>query len=83
MTSPQTGLALLLRVIAGILAVLAFALVGLRLYSLSHQQVSDAESLMHSLRILFPASLGAILAYLAIKGRIPFSNDSPKQDQDD
>lgn len=83
MTSSQTGLALLLRIVAGILALLAFALVGLRLYSLSHQDVFGGDSLLHSLKILFPASLGIILGYLAVKGRIPFSNETPSDRKPD
>ena len=78
--------ALLLRIVAGILALLSFLLVGLRLYSLAgHGNTHEADNIMNMMRLLFPLSLGMIIGYLAIKGRIPFSardlNDTKNTDK--
>lgn len=86
MNTKQDRTALLLRIIAGILALLSFLLVGLRLYSLAGAgNTEEADDIMNMLRLLFPLSLGIILGYLAIKGRIPFSardlNDSNNTDK--
>lgn len=66
--------ALWLRIIAGVLALLAFGLTGLRLYYLSMQGIPmGGDSIMPALRLLFPLSLGLFFGYLAWKGRLPFS----------
>jgi len=75
MNTKQDRTALLLRIIAGILALLSFLLVGLRLYSLAGPgNVDETDDFMNMMRLLFPLSLGMILGYLAIKGRMPFSS---------
>jgi len=64
----------LLRVVAGVLAMLSFCLTGLRLYHLSVQGIPmGADSIMPAMRLLFPLSLGLFFGYLAWKGRLPFS----------
>jgi hypothetical protein len=74
MNSKHDRSALLLRIFAGILAILSFLLVALRLYSLAGPgSANEGDDIMNMMRLLFPLSLGMILAYLAIKGRIPFS----------
>ncbi len=74
MQSDQDKTALLLRIVAGILALLAFLLVGLRLYSLMGSgNTNETDDFMNMMRLLFPLSLGMIFGYLALKGRIPFS----------
>ena len=66
--------AFLLRIVAGVLAILSFMLVGLRLYSLAGPDAAnETDDFMNMMRLLFPLSLGLIFGYLAIKGRIPFS----------
>ncbi len=74
MQTDQDKTALLLRIVAGILALLAFLLVGLRLYSLMGPgNANETDEFMNMMRLLFPLSLGMIFGYLALKGRIPFS----------
>ncbi len=71
---PAPSARMLMRIAAGILALLAFALTGLRLYFLSTIPPGQEDNpLMHSLMILFPLSLGLFFGYLALRGRLPFS----------
>jgi hypothetical protein len=61
---------------AGILALLSFAVVGIRLYGYSVAGgEGGAGDLMVSLRLLFPLTLGLFLGYWAIKGQMPFTDD--------
>jgi hypothetical protein len=74
MNTRPSRTALWLRVVAGVLAMLAFCLTGLRLYHLSVQGIPmGADSIMPAMRLLFPLSLGLFFGYLAWKGRLPFS----------
>jgi len=76
MDSPRSTTAFVLRLIAGVLALVAFGLTGLRLYSLSVLGLlMGPDSLKYALGLLFPLSLGLIFGYLAWKGRLPFSQD--------
>jgi len=76
MDSSRSKAVLLLRLIAGVLALAAFALTGLRLYSLSVQGIPmGSDSVIPAMGLLFPLSLGLIFGYLAWKGRFPFSQD--------
>ncbi|HHC72327.1 MAG TPA: hypothetical protein ENK54_05455 [Thiotrichales bacterium] len=72
--SSQLRMAMVVRLLAALLALAAFALAGLRLYALSGEVVGPADGVMHSLRIFFPASIGLLLGYLALKGRLPFDD---------
>lgn len=68
---------LVLRIVAGALALLSFALVGIRLYGYSVMGVEGGPgAFMYSLRLLFPLSLGLFLGYWAIKGKMPFVDDN-------
>ncbi len=76
MDPSRSTAALVLRLIAGVLALAAFGLTGLRLYSLSTLGIlMGPDSLRHAMGLLFPLSLGLIFGYLAWKGRFPFSQD--------
>ncbi len=67
---------LFLRIVAGILALVAFLLVGIRLYGYSGANIKmGSDAFIHSLRVLFPFSVGLIFGYMAIKGKMPFVND--------
>jgi hypothetical protein len=80
MSPPSPSFILLLRIMAGVLALLSFAVVGIRLYGYS---VAGGEGgpgdLMVSLRLLFPLTLGLFLGYWAIKGKMPFTDDGEGQ----
>lgn len=78
----KSGVVVLLRVAAAVLAVAALGLTGLRLYALSGQEISGAEALVHSLRLLFPFTLGLLFGYLAIRGRFPFDLRAGERDRD-
>jgi hypothetical protein len=66
----------LLRIMAGILALLSFAVVGIRLYGYSAAGgEGGAGEFMVLLRLLFPLTLGLFLGYWAIKGKMPFTDD--------
>jgi len=71
---------LLLRILAGLLGLMAFGLVILRLIALAKLPVTQDEVLMHTLRLLFPASIGLLLGYIALFGRLPFSHDHRHDD---
>ncbi len=76
MDSSRSTVALVLRLVAGALALAAFGLTGLRLYNLSVQGIPmGSDSVMPAMSLLFPLSLGLIFGYLAWKGRFPFSQD--------
>lgn len=66
-----------LRIMAGILAVIALAVVGYRLYGISALDAAAGDRL-YGLRLLFPLSLAMFFGYLAWKGKLPFSNESDK-----
>jgi hypothetical protein len=70
----------LLRIMAGVLALLSFAVVGIRLYGFS---ITGGEGgpgdLMASLRLLFPLTLGLFLGYWAIQGKMPFMDEGRGQ----
>ncbi len=80
MNLPAHRWRLLLRILSGLLALLAFGLVILRLVALSRLPVAPDDALLHSLRLLFPASLGLLLGYIALFGRLPFSHDRRQDD---
>ncbi|UCE88657.1 MAG: hypothetical protein JSW10_10020 [Pseudomonadota bacterium] len=72
----------LIRIAAGVLALMSFGLVGLRLYALSGYDaaVAGGESEFISvMKLLFPATLGLFFAYLAWKGKLPFSDEKQKR----
>jgi hypothetical protein len=74
--SRPSFVALILRIAAGILALVSFVLVGLRLYGYSHADLelrSDAFTL--SLQLLFPLSLGLMFGYMALTGKMPFMDE--------
>ena len=63
---------LIWRVAAGVLALLAIALAGLRIVVLAVQgPPPDTDELSLAFSILFPLSLGLLFGYFAIAGRIP------------
>lgn len=75
MKSTQPTITIILRIVAGVLALVSFVLVGLRLYGYSDQDIAmGSDSVMHSMRLLFPLSLGLLFGYLAWKGKFPFSS---------
>jgi hypothetical protein len=80
MSPASPSLKLLLRILAGVLALLSFAVVAIRLYAYSGAGVGGGPGdLMVSLRLLFPLTLGLFLGYWAIKGKMPFTDDSEGQ----
>ena len=80
MSPASPSLILLLRIMAGFLALLSFAVVAIRLYAYSGAGGEGAQGdLMVSLRLLFPLTLGLFLAYWAIKGKMPFTDDGQGQ----
>ena len=80
MSPASPSLKLLLRIVAGILALLSFAVVAIRLYAYSGAGGEGAPGdLMMSLRLLFPLTMGLFLGYWAIKGKMPFTDDGEGQ----
>ena len=74
MTSRHNKIAILLRVFSGALALIAFAISGIRGYGyLVAGPQWGAEGGIIILGIFFPLSLGLIFGYLAVKGKFPFT----------
>jgi len=71
----------LLRIAAGILAILTTAWIVMLLYSTSALGFQSA-SVSFSMRILFLVLAALFAAYIAIKGRLPFSAEDLKQDNE-
>ncbi len=61
----------LLRSISGILAVLSLLLVVLRVQAIADM---EATTIKEVLSIIFPLSIVLMFGYIAIKGRMPFTN---------
>jgi len=65
---------LLIRCGSALLALLAFALIGIRLYAVSNKLIPAEEvNVFYSLKLIFTMTMGLFLGYIAIKGRLPFS----------
>jgi len=65
---------LLIRGSSAVLALLAFFLVGIRLYAVSNKLVPMEEvDIFYSMKLIFSMTMGLFLGYIAIKGRLPFS----------
>jgi hypothetical protein len=65
---------LLIRGSSAVLALLAFFLVGIRLYAVSNKLIPMEEvNILYSLQLVFTMTMGLFLGYIAIKGRLPFS----------
>jgi hypothetical protein len=80
MSPASPSLILLLRIMAGVLALLSLAVVAIRLYAYSGAGGEGGlGDLMLSLRLLFPLTLGLFLGYWAIKGKMPFTDDGEGQ----
>ncbi len=72
-----TTIAIILRVIAGVLALVSVGVVGIRFYSMHTLDVAmGAMGAMYSLRLLFPLSLALFFGYVAWKGKLPFGPES-------
>ncbi|HEC12348.1 MAG TPA: hypothetical protein ENI80_03720 [Acidiferrobacteraceae bacterium] len=75
-----TTIATILRVVAGILALVSMGVAGIRFYGMNTLDTAmGAMGAIYSLRLLFPLSLAAFFGYVAWKGKLPFgpeSNDS-------
>lgn len=65
-----------LRVTSGILAVLA---IGVAVFRFVYMHSTGYGSVQEALGLLFPLSMGVFCAYLAIKGKMPFSTDQDKR----
>jgi len=73
---PEPTARTVMRIAAGLLALLAFAVTGWRLYFLSTIPPGQEDNpVMYALMILFPLSLGLFFGYLALRGRMPFSDE--------
>lgn len=80
--STNDSTAKLIRISAAILALLSFALAGLRLYALSGYEAAAAggeSEFISVMKLMFPATLGMFFAYLAWKGKLPFSDEKQKR----
>lgn len=65
---------LLIRGSSAVLALLAFFLIGVRLYAVSNKLIPAEEvDIFFSLQLLFTMTMGFFLGYIALKGRLPFS----------
>ncbi len=77
---------LLIRGGSAILALLAFFLVGIRLYAVSNNLIPMQNvNILFTLQLLFTLTMGLFLAYIAIKGRLPFSEsdmNKPRRDNE-
>jgi hypothetical protein len=67
------ALSVILRLGAGVLALLSLVVVVARLYGfIMVEPTSAAELFLQLLRIFFPLSVVLIFGYMAIRGKIPF-----------
>ncbi len=72
----------MLRVIAGVTALLSFALVILKIYTMVLLENQDQPpGFSFGLMLFFPFTMGLFFAYIAIRGKMPFISDRP-QDTD-
>jgi len=71
----------LLRTVAGILAILTTAWIIILLYNVSALGL-QSPNISFSMRILFLVFAALFAAYIAIKGRLPFSAEDMKQDDE-
>jgi len=77
---PAPGARTIMRIAAGLLALMAFAVTGLRLYFLSTIPPGQEDNpLMPSLMILLPLSLGPFFGYLTLRGRLSSSDDGGRR----
>ena len=80
MSAASPALKLILRIMAGVLALLSFAVVGIRLYGFSVAGGGREQGdLMALLLLLFPLTLGLFLGYWAIQGKMPFMDEGSGQ----
>ncbi len=68
--------ATILRVIAGIMALISLGVVVGRVFMATQDAGTGSGGLMFSLGLMFPLSLAMFLGYLAWKGKLPFGHDS-------
>lgn len=72
-----TTIATILRVVAGVLALVSLAVAGIRFYGMHTLDTAmGARGAIYSLRLLFPLSLALFFGYVTWKGKLPFSPDS-------
>ena len=63
-----------LRATSGILAVLSLLLVGIRIYSISNTGMASM-TINQLLGLVFPLSVTLLFGYVAIIGRMPFTQE--------
>jgi len=74
----------LIRGSSAVLALLAFFLVGIRLYAVSNKLIPMEEvDIFYSLTLVFTMTMGFFLGYIALKGRLPFSESDLKESNRD
>lgn len=68
-----------LRAIAGVTALLSFALVILKIYAMTLlENQNQPPGFSFGLMLFFPFTMGLFFAYIAIKGKMPFMSDQPE-----
>ena len=63
-----------LRATSGILAILSLLLVGIRIYSISNTGMASM-TINQLLGLIFPLSVTLLFGYVAIIGRMPFTQE--------
>jgi hypothetical protein len=63
-----------LRATSGILAILSLLLVGIRIYSISNAGMASV-TINQLLGLIFPLSVTLLFGYVAIIGRMPFTEE--------
>ncbi len=61
---------IILRVVSGILAIMAFVVVAFRFF---YMHGIGSGTVVEALGLVFPLTIGMFCAYMAIKGKMPFS----------
>lgn len=68
----------LLRIVAGILAVISMGVAVLRFYAIDRMG-GEAENVINVMRVIFPLSVTGLFGYIAWKGVFPFYKQDDKK----